>query len=82
MQNKKLSNFVLENSNLISEMLHDPEKVIFDFSSHEFSDDEKLLLCKGLKFAIPSKRLDYADHMLPFALLFRDIIKNETPNED
>ena len=39
-QNKKLSNLVLENSNLISEMSHNTEKVIFNFSSHELSDDE------------------------------------------
>ena len=80
-QNQKLSNIVLENSNLICETSHNPEKVIFNFSSHELSDDEKLLLCKGLNFSIP-KRLDYADHFLPFELLFRDINKNEMPNED
>ena len=45
-------------------------------------DDEKSLLCKGLNFSIPPKRLDHADHMLPFELLFRDINKNEMPNED
>ena len=56
--------------------------MIFNFSSHEFSDDEKLLLCKSLNFSIPPKRLGYADHMLPFELLFRDINKNEMPNED
>ena len=56
-QNKKLSNLVLENSNLISETSHDPEKVIFNFSSHELSDDKKSLLCKGLNSAIPPKRL-------------------------
>ena len=43
---------------------------------------EKTLLCKGLKFWIPPKRLDYADHVLPFELLFREIIKNEMPSED
>ena len=32
------------------------------------------MLCSGC--------LDYADHMLPFKLLFRDIIKNEMPNEE
>ena len=81
-QNKKLSNLVSENSNLISETSHNPEKVIFNFSSHELSDDEKSLLCKGFYFAIPPKRLHYADHMLPFKLLLRDINKNEMPNED
>ena len=81
-QNKKFSNLVLENFNLISETSHDPEKMIFNFSSHELSDDEKSLLCKGLNFSIAPKCLDYADHMLPFELLFRDINKNEMPSED
>ena len=39
-RNKKLSNLVFENSNFISETAHDPEKVIFNFSSYERSDDE------------------------------------------
>ena len=77
-QNKKLSNLVLENSNLISETSHNPEKVIFNFSSHELSDDEKSLLCKDLNFSIPPKCLDYADHIC----IFRDINKNKMPNED
>ena len=62
---------------MISETFHDPEKVIFNFSSHWLSDDEKSLLCKGLNFAIP-----HADQMLAFKLLFRDINKNEMPNQD
>ena len=81
-QNKKLSNLVLENSNLVSATSHNLEKVIFNFPNHDLSDDEKSLLCKCLNFSIPSQRLDYADHMLPFELLFRDINKNEMPNED
>ena len=81
-QNKKLSNLVLENSNLVSATSHGPEKVIFNFSSHDLSDDEKLLLCKGLNLSIPPKHLDYPDHMLPFQLLFRDMNKNEMHNED
>ena len=73
---KKLINLVLENSNFISETLHDPEKIVFNFSGHELSDDKKSLLCKGLNFAIPPKRVDYTDHVLPFELLFRNINKN------
>ena len=78
-QNKKLSNLVLENSNLVSAMLQDPEKVIFCFSSHDLGDDEKLLLCKDLNFLIPPKHLDYVDHMLPLELLFKDINKINMP---
>ena len=81
-QNKKFSNLLSENPNLVSARSHDPEKVSFNFSSHDLSDDEKLLLCKGLNLSIPPKRLDYPDHMLPFQLLFRDMNKNEMHNED
>ena len=80
-QSKKLCNLVLENSNLISETLHDPGKVILNFSKHGLSDDEKSLLCKSLKSLICPKRLDYADQMLPFELLFKDINKIEMPNK-
>ena len=37
---------------------HDPEKVIFNFSSHELTSGEKDLLLKGLHFAIPPRQID------------------------
>ena len=80
--NKKLSNLVLENSNFVSGMSHDPGKMIFNFFSHDLSDDKKSLFCIGLNFLIPPKRLDYSDHMLPLELLLNDINKNDIPNED
>ena len=67
---------------MISETSHNPEKVTFNFSSHELNDDQKSLLCKGLKFSIPPKHLDYPDHMLPFKLLFRGINEIEITNAD
>ena len=67
---------------MILETSHDPEKVNFNFCSHGLSNDEKLLPCKGLKLSISAKRLDYADHMLHFELLFRVINETEMPNED
>ena len=67
---------------MISETSHNPAEVIFNFSSHEIDDDEKSLLCEGLKFLIPPKPLDYVDHMLLFELLIRDINKIDTPNDD
>ena len=42
-QNRKLSNLVLESSNLISEMSHNSEKVIFNFSSHKLSRATKMM---------------------------------------
>ena len=40
---------------------HDPEKMISNFSSHTFSDSEKSLQCKGFRFALRPKKIDYAD---------------------
>ena len=40
---------------------HHPEKVISSFSSHTLSVSEKTLPCKGLWFASPPKKIDYAD---------------------
>ena len=56
---------------------HDPDKVIFNFSSHELTDAEKRLLSKGLSFSIPPKTLNYGDALLPFELLFRPMSKAE-----
>ena len=46
---------------------------MLSFSSYQLSEHEKALLSKGLNFAISPKNLNYADYMLPFELLFRDI---------
>ena len=40
---------------------HDPDKVIFIFSSHTLNDHQKFLLCKGLNFAISPKNITYRD---------------------
>ena len=37
---------------------HDPNKVIFNFSSYELSDVEKNVLCKGLNFSVKPKSLN------------------------
>ena len=54
---------------------HDPEKVISNFSSDILSDSKKSLLCKGLRFALPPKKIDYADFLLQFELLYRDTLQ-------
>lgn len=56
---------------------HNPDQVIFNFSSHELNDAEKRLLSKGLSFSIPPKNLNYGDALLPFELLFKPISKAE-----
>ena len=66
---KKLFSLGIESS----KTSHDPQKVIFNYSSHVLIEIEKSLLCKGLNFAIPTDKLEYADFLLPFELLYRDI---------
>ena len=69
-QNKKLNNLritTLEHSN------HDPDKIIYNLADYKLTEREKSVLCEDLEFAIPPNKLEYADFMLPFELLFRDI---------
>ena len=56
-----------------SKTSYDPEKVIFNYSSHVLTESEKSLLCKALNFAIPPDKLEYSDFLLPFELLYREI---------
>ena len=56
------------------------DKVIFNFSSYNFSDHEKIVLCKGLSFAIPPKTIEYSEFLVPFEILFRDINSLEVSN--
>ena len=52
----KLKNLVPSFSwDMVATSPHDPEKVIFNFSSHELTFSEKDLLLKGLRFAIPPR---------------------------
>ena len=53
---KKLFNLGLE----VSKVSHDPDEIIFNYSSYNLSKSEKSLLCKGLNFAIPPDKLEYS----------------------
>ena len=52
---------------------HNLDKIIINHSSYQLSDIEKTVLAKGLNFALPPKKLNYADYLTPYKLLFRDI---------
>ena len=69
-QNKKLNNLKVTK---LENCSHDPDKVIYNLSVYRLAESEKYALCKGLKFAILPNKLEYADFMLPFKFLFRDI---------
>ena len=45
-QSKKLCNLLLSNIGNISKATHDPDNVIFNFSSDTLNNHEKLLSCK------------------------------------
>ena len=62
----KLSNSV------VGDVSHDPEQVIHNFSSHILTETKKLF-CVALQFALPPQTLEYADYMISFELLYRDI---------
>ena len=72
-QGKKLHNLFLNKSYHNSVISHDPDKVIFNFSGHVLNTTAKSLLSKGLNFEIPPQNINYADCMLPFELLHRDV---------
>ena len=72
-QNKKLGKLSKVSSESVST---DTNKVTYSFSSHKLTELEKSVLSKGLQLALPPKKLEYADYMLLFELLFRDINTN------
>ena len=61
------------------------QEAIHNFSSHILTEAKKSVLCRGLWFAPPPKTLEYADYMVSFGLLYREIkttnlntLQNET----
>ena len=79
---KKLSDLISGYEVNLTRFLHDPNKVVFNFSSHVLTKDEKSLLCKRLRFCIPPKKIEYADFLKQFELLYRksengDFLKNK-----
>ena len=66
---KKLFNLSIESS----KTSHDPQKVIFDYSSHVLTENGKSLPRKGLNCAIPPDKLKFSDFLLPFKLLYCEL---------
>ena len=59
---------------------HDPKKVMSNFSSHTLSDSAKSL-CKGLRYVLPPKKIDYADFLAEFELLYHNTLEFNWPSE-
>ena len=52
---------------------YDPNQVIFNFFfSFVLIEDKRSLLCKGLSFSIPPKKIEYEDFLTQFKLLYTD----------
>ena len=84
-QGKKRSNLFLYNSYHNSITSVNPDKVIFNFSNflhHILNTAQKSLASKQLNFAVHAKNINYADYMLPFELLYRDVDFLEVSNLD
>ena len=64
-----------------SELHHNPYKIIHNFSFHQLSEIEESLLYKRLNFALPPKKLNFKNYLLPFELLFRNIYDENQRNE-
>ena len=54
---------------------HDPQKIVFNFSSYVLSEAERSLILKGLNFSIPPKKLNHVDYLVNSELFYRDIYK-------
>ena len=71
----------ISSNNIFSDS-HNPDRVIFNFSSYELTDEEKNVLCKGLNFSVNPGWIEYSEFLLPFELLFRDIKREDLCNKD
>ena len=74
-QNRKLEKLIY------NKMGHDPDQVLYNFSSHILSDNEKSLLYKGLNFSLPPKKLKFDNYILPFELPYRNIKHSDKTNK-
>ena len=81
-QKRKLKILLEISLKVVINDIHEPNKVIFNFSSYEFSDFEKTVLCKGLNFSVKPKSIEYSKLLLPFDLLFRDVKQENLCTED
>ena len=60
---------------------HDPNQVIFNFYLHVLTEDKKSLFCKGLRFCIPHKKIEYAGFLTQFELFYKDTIRKSPFSE-
>jgi hypothetical protein len=74
---KKLHNFGYTTTELLP-----PEKVIFNFSSRTLTEDEEFVLSKGLKFALPNRKLSQEKYLLCFEKMYKSLLEQEYYNPE
>ena len=65
-----------------STLTHDPKEVIYNFSSYVLSETEKMLLCEGLNFVIPPKKMKFENELLPSEILLLEVCDNSDKVRD
>ena len=60
-QKQKLQNLLKISSNNIFSDSHNPDRVIFNFSSYELTDEEKNVFCKDLNFSVKPGWIEYSE---------------------
>ena len=75
-------NFLKISSNNIFSDNNNPERVIFNFSLYELTDEEQNILCQNFNFSVKPRFIEYSDFLLPFELLFCDIKREVLCNDD
>ena len=49
---------------------HDLIDIIFNFSSYILIEDKNSFICTGVRFSVPPKKIEYADFLTQFELLY------------
>ena len=57
-------------------------KFIYNLLSYDLTQTEMSLLLKDLNFSLRRQMLKFVNHLLPFELLYKDVINGEKKNHD
>ena len=68
---RKLSNLRIRQRSIRDRL--DPATVITNLSDYELTDVEMRVLCKGLDFALPPRKLKYGEYLATFECLAREV---------
>ena len=81
-QKRRLKNLLEISLKEVINDSHNPNKMIFNFSSYELNDVEKSVFCKGVNFSVKLTSIEYSEFLLPFVLLFRDVKQENLCSEN